>query len=155
MKKVLKITIVIVAMFVVIISVSSLVKLIALRSESGNEMTGESLEYYNTILKLAKKSKTVDFGQVFDFEWEKMYFQKDEMNPYILDERLGIETYVCDAWWGYPYRIIFINNNEIVFDFLYDSVYIEFDKTDVFVSRENSTFEIRKKWGKLLISVPD
>lgn len=107
-------------------------------SFGANEMDGENLLYYKDI------QKEVGFGwntqitldTVFTFEWDKAYIQADAGEPTEqIDAKLGFDSglYAKDVWWGYPCRVIFIKDDAVVYEFLYDPKYLDFSEKEVFI----------------------
>lgn len=107
-----------------------------------NDMFGEHLKYYEKIVEVENGS--IDLNEIFNnFSWDRAYLVNDEaLNPI-----LGI---TCDipAYSGTNFkRIIFIDGDKCVFEFLYDYRYLDFSPDTGFVYNDDAVYEIKNNYG--------
>ena len=123
---------------------------------SQNEMENEHLAYYQDIKGEIrwKVNPTITLDQTFDFAWDCAYVQEDAgMPPEELDAILGFESGVwpLDVWWGFPCRVIFIKDSQVVFEFKYDSDYIDFAEKEVFIYPDTE-FKVSRQGRKIILN---
>lgn len=116
-------------------------------------------EYFN---KIKKHNKEINLNEVFnDFEWDKAYILKDnEMTVEEIQEEIGIncDLSVIDTSWSDTNRIntiVFIRNDECVYEFYYDEKYLKFDNKGDFVDYDNSKYKLKKGLMKLHLYFED
>ena len=127
---------------------------ISVRNEP-NYMSYKSLEYYDKIKSFDQEK--IKLNEIFDFEWDSAFVQDDaNESQKSLNEKLGFEANISilDVWWGFPKRIIFISNNEVVFEFKYDLNYLSFaENKDIFFYPDTQFTKTGKK--PIIISQSD
>ena len=112
-----------------------------------NNAEGANLDYYNKIESSIKNNKIV-FEEVFTFEWDKLYIQESpRMDEKELSDVLGFDCNLAplEDWFGYPYRVLFIKDQKIVYDFQYDIAYLDFEVKNIIVKKEDANFYIVRK----------
>jgi len=127
---------------------------ISVRNEP-NRMDFKSLEYYEKIKSLDQEK--IKLNEIFDFEWDSAFVQNDANEPQeSLNEKLGFEANmsILEVIWGFPQRIIFISNKEVVFEFIYDLNFLAFaENKDIFFYPDTSFTKTGKK--PIIISQSD
>ena len=116
-------------------------------SGRSNDMFGEHLKYYEKILEVENES--IDLNEIFNnFSWDRAYLVNDEaLSSEALNPILGI---TCDipAYSGTNFkRIIFIDGDKCVFEFLYDYRYLDFSPDTGFVYNDDAVYEIKNNYG--------
>lgn len=116
----------------------------------------EKSEYFN---KIKKHNKEISLNEIFDdFEWNKAYILKDnKMTIEEIQKEIGLncDLSVIDTSWTDTYRIkaiIFIENDECVYEFYYDEEYLKFDNKGDFIYNDNSKYKIKKRLGKVSLT---
>jgi len=107
-----------------------------------SNINNEDYNYYIEIVKNKKGKNEINFGDVFKFEWDKMYIYS---RPNKYDEGFekdGIENTfgVKDTSWEYVNQIYFIKDNITVYHFSYNQYYLYFDEQSMMINRENAIF---------------
>ena len=115
--------------------------------DTSNDMFGEHLEYYEKIVEI--KNESVDLNEIFNnFSWDRAYLVNDEaLSSEALNPILGI---TCDipAYSGTNFkRIIFIDGDKCVYEFLYDYRYLDFSPDTGFVYSDDAAYEIKDSYG--------
>lgn len=115
--------------------------------DTNNDMFGEHLEYYEKIVEI--KNESVDLNEIFNnFSWDRAYLVNDEaLSSEALNPILGI---TCDipAYSGTNFkRIIFIDGDKCVYEFLYDYRYLDFSPDTGFVYSDDAAYEIKDSYG--------
>ena len=93
-------------------------------------------EYLQKMLLLQETSDTVRVGEVFDFDFDEAYVVS---GPYgdetCYPDQLGVETAVPIPQWNTEvhYRILFIQDQCIIYDFVYDIRQIDTLQKDVMI----------------------
>jgi len=120
-----------------------------------NLMAEQDLKYYNFINKARKNNskKEIELSSVFNFEWDKIYIPKKHLFPDQIKENLNLDcqfsTFEKNV---YLNTVIFIKENNCVYELYYDYRYIEFFPHEEIITRDNSKFSITKKWNKIILS---
>lgn len=115
--------------------------------DTSNDMFGEHLKYYEKIVEI--KNESVDLNEIFNnFSWDRAYLVNDEaLSSEALNPILGI---TCDipAYSGTNFkRIIFIDGDKCVYEFLYDYRYLDFSPDTGFVYSDDAVYEIKDSYG--------
>ena len=93
-------------------------------------------EYLQKMLLLQETSDTVRVGDVFDFDFDEAYVVS---GPYgdetFYPDRLGVETAVPIPRWDTEvhYRILFIKDQCIIYDFVYNILTVDTLQKDVMI----------------------
>ena len=112
-----------------------------------NDMFGEHLKYYEKIVEVENES--VDLNDIFNnFSWDRVYLVNDEaLSSEALNPILGI-TGDIPAYSGTNFkRIIFIDGDKCVYEFLYDYRYLDFSPDTGFVYSDDAAYEIKDSYG--------
>jgi len=114
------------------------------------DMVEKDLNYYKLI---KEKDETVDFSEVFQFDWERAYITKNAQESYDeLDKILGIKCNLPPLDEDFRnLEIIFINKENCVYEFVYDYQYIEFSSLGTFIYKDKANFKKIKKWKKIVL----
>jgi len=129
--------------------VAYIIFLVILFSSFNNEPNrthGQSLEYYEAIS--ASQDSEIELNTLFDFEWDRAFLQADANESIeALNEKLGFDANLprLDVWWGSPRRAVFILNDEVVFEFRFDTHYLNFEEKDVFLYPDTVVVKEGKK----------
>lgn len=107
------------------------------------EYTQRDLMYYDKIkTKIKNGEKTIVLADIFDdFEWDCVYIQGpgDGTNTYdaVLGYETGVEPLKIEI--GSPYHMLFSNDNEIAYIFMYDRA-LYFGINDELVYKQDAVF---------------
>jgi hypothetical protein len=105
-------------------------------------MFKEDLDYYK-IIKAETKYGEIRLDKIFTFEWDKVYIQKDpRMSEEDVSEKLGFPCEIgpLDEHNGYPYRLVFIKDDRDIYEFHYDTKYLEFEPMEMIIDKESAIF---------------
>lgn len=154
-KKILNVVAIILAVVIIVPCVAYGLVFGALFIQFGqNEMYDEHLEYYNAIRDEIrwKINPAITLNEIFDFDWDCAYVQEHAGMPQEeLDAILGFESGVwpLEVWWGFPCRVLFIKDNQVVFEFKYDSNHMDFAEKEVFIYPDTE-FDVLRQ-GKIVL----
>lgn len=111
-----------------------------------NLMYEDDLEYYNVIS--SSKGNEINLKSLFDFEWDKLFIQSDASESTDdLNSKLGFDANlpVWEVWFGFPCRVIFFSDKNVVFEFAYDKNYLDFAEKDCFLYPDTIVIKEGKK----------
>lgn len=116
-------------------------------------------DYY---YKIKKSKKEVSLSEIFDdFDWDKAYILKNNgLSQEEIENEIGIKCNidVIDTSWPDSYRIntiVFIRNDECIYEFYYDEKYLKFDNKGKFINNDNSRYKIKKGIKRMELSFKD
>jgi hypothetical protein len=142
-----------IALFIALLAI--LVFILTYNVNEPNRAEGNDLKYYNRIEELARQG-SISLSQVFMFKWESVYIQE---NPRMTEEELNdvlmffSNTKPIEDWFGYPFRLLFVNENRVVYDFRYDQVYLRFSPEEIIIKREDANFKVIHKLNALVLTL--
>ena len=155
MKKILMVVAIILAVVITIVAIAYISMLVDLYfSFTQNEMYDEHLEYYNDLRHEIrwKVKPTITLDEIFEFDWDCAYVQEHAGMPKEeLDAILGFDSDVwpLEVWWGFPCRVLFIKDNQVVIEFKYDSNHMDFAEKEVFIYPDTE-FDVLRQ-GKIVL----
>lgn len=101
--------------------------------------------YYKKMISLSETSGKVNMSDVFDFEFDKAYVANE---PYA-DEKYFLEKLGVSSALDIPTlesggfgRILFIKNNEVIYDFIFEVTEISILKSSIKISDLESGFYV-------------
>lgn len=121
---------------------------IIISANCGNKQYRESNDYYERMLLLLETSNELKMNDLFNFEFDKAYIANETYGDekYFLKE-LGVDTNIdiLTLESGAHNRILFVKNNIIIYDFIYETEKIcitetgnwVFPDTTIILSQEN------------------
>ena len=154
-KKILTVVAIILVVVIIVPCIVYVTVLGALFIQLGqNEMYDEHLEYYNDLRHEIrwKVKPTITLDEIFEFDWDCAYVQEHAGMPKEeLDAILGFDSdvWALEVWWGFPCRVLFIKDNQVVFEFKYDSNHMDFAEKEVFIYPDTE-FDVLRQ-GKIVL----
>lgn len=99
----------------------------------------DSKVYYEKLLTLSKPSSEVKLGEIFDFEFDKAYVS-ELLNETYADEAYFLRELDVDTCIDIPtlesgvhYRILFVKDDIIVYDYIYDQTKLKIAETGIWI----------------------
>ena len=117
-------------------------------------------QYQNKITELLKTDDTVELSDIFDLDFDYAYLSKVPDESYFKHEhfikKLNVESEIklnsLDSE-GFG-RILFIEDDTIIYDFIYDTSKWIFYETGIYLQPETDlTFGETDQWGRPIIQV--
>ena len=106
----------------------------------------ENVASYQKLVQISNNNTTLKLEDVFTFEWDKAYILSDKDEAYeklnkIIHDDLG----ALDRTENHL-EIVFVSDNKLVNEFIYDADFIRFFPLDCFVEK-GALFHIKKSNG--------
>ena len=119
--------------------------------ETSSYFSREDFNYYTKITESIKKNKKVDFEEIFNFEWDKMYIfsRPNEVDDGLEKAGIDNELGVVDTSWENINQVFFIKDNKTVYRFVFNQNFMVFKEQSVMISRGTAIFN-GKYWFRSL-----
>lgn len=121
---------------IVLISIIVVIALLSLLIKLNQENNLDSKPYSEKLLSLSEKSEEITMGDIFDFDFDKAYvsdavYGDEEYFIKKLDVNTNIEIRTLES--GVHNRILFIKDNSIIYDFVYEMYQIPISEKGIWI----------------------